>query len=235
MIHTRYRDKPFSLLKIANIVGEHMLRDGICFIFGFPNDNIHDYVCRVFGWRDIGELDFYLLARNIGGVLPKLKWLNLISRALAGVLTHLPSWRLRRVNPTNIEKITDETYKERRYGSSHLTIGLDNSAEVTYRIITKENGLKALYIIDVNPLTAAAFDRAVKYVYRNSGKDAEVIIFRGRLPFRPATMIRFPESLLRKYIARQRICGKILDPKIIDDRVFDIDNWNINLSNNDVP
>ena len=235
MIHTGHRSDPFSLLNAAVLLREPMVQDGISLIFGFPNDNLYEYLRRVLRWRDIGELDFYLLPRNIGGIFPKLKWLDTLCCAYASVLIHLPSWRLRNVSAPHIEKIADDTFKQRRYDSGHRTIGLENGAEVTYKVVTKESGLKALYVIDVNPLTAVAFDQAIRHVYGESGEDIDIVIFRGRLPFRPAGTIRLPRPFLGRYACRTRVCGRILDHQIVDDRIFNIDNWNINLSNNDVP
>jgi hypothetical protein len=59
----------------------------------------------------------------------------------------------------------------------------------------------------------------------------DVLLYVGRLPFRPARMIRVPPS---RRPQRVRMTGKILIPDLIDERVFALENWNVNLSNFDV-
>ena len=235
MIHPEYRKNPFGLLKTANLVVDAMKQDGICFIFGFPNAKVYEYTRKVLKWRDIGELDIYMLPRNISGVFPKLTWLNMMSRAFANTVAHLPSWRRQDVHDFNIEKTTNDIFRKCRYDSSHRTIEFDRDSEVVYKILTKESGVKVLYVIDVHPLNAATFDRAIRHVYKKSGKNADLIIFTGKLPFKSNNIIRLPSSLQRRYASRAYLCGKILDNQTIDDRIFDMCNWNINLSNSDVP
>ncbi len=48
-------------------------------------------------------------------------------------------------------------------------------------------------------------------------------------------MIRIPKALSRSRTKRAYVCGKILNHEIIDDRIFDLSNWNLNYSNNDMP
>jgi hypothetical protein len=88
-----------------------------------------------------------------------------------------------------------------------------------------------LYLIDVLPLTKARVDEAVRRVYEVAASCADIILYVGRLPFRPRGLVRVPPSRRPRNI---RMCGRVLDAAGIDDRVFQIDNWNVNISNIDV-
>ena len=131
--------------------------------------------------------------------------------------------------------IANDTFRIRRYDSSHQTIKLDDGSEVVYKIINKESGARTLQVIDVCPLTAATFDRAIKSVHRMLGDSVDLLAFVGRLPFRPINMIRIPKVLLRSRAKHAYVCGKILNHQIIDERIFDLSNWDLNYSDNDMP
>lgn len=235
MIHAQHRSNPFGLLKTANVVADAMKQDGICFIFGFPNDNAYEYTHRVLQWKDIGELDIYVLPRSLGGFMPKLRCFNMISRAFAHLLVALPSRRQQAACAFGVEKIPDDVFTKWRYDSSYQTIQLDGGIEAVYKILPKESGAKVLYVIDVHPLTTAAFDRTIKHVYEEAAQDMDLMIFTGKLPFKPTKLVRLPRSLFKRYVSHAYLCGRILDHGLVDDRIFNIDNWNVNFSNNDVP
>jgi len=234
MVHAQYRNNPFGLLKTANIVVDAMKQDGVCFVFGFPNDNAYAYTRKVLRWQDIGELDIYILPRNLGSFLPKLKWFNMMSRAFSRIRVELPSWKRQAPYDFNIEKVTDDIFKRWRFDSGCRSIELDGSIDVAYKILTKESGAKVLYVVDVHPLTITAFDRAIKHVYKEEAQNIDLLAFTGKLPFKSTKLIRLPRSLFRRHISHTYMCGKILDHQQVDDQVFEIGNWNVNLSNNDV-
>lgn len=234
MIQKEYRSNYFGLLNATNMVVNSMKQGGISFAFGFPNNESRDIMSKMLRWRDIGELDLYVLPRKIGSVYRKLKCLNVMSRGLTDLLVRMPSSGRRNEYSFNVEKIADDTFRRRRYDSSHQTIKLGES-EVSYKIINKKSGARTLQVIDVCPLTAATFDKAIKSLYGMLGDSVDILAFVGRLPFRPINMIRIPKSLPRSRAKRAYVCGKILDHQIIDDRIFDLSNWNLNYSNNDMP
>ena len=75
------------------------------------------------------------------------------------------------------------------------------------------------------------FIEAVRKAYRQSARSADIVLYVGKLPFVPQFLFRLPTS---KRPRRVRMCGRVLLPNTVDDRVFEIANWNINLSNFDV-
>lgn len=231
VVMKEYRSGPFNVSRMATIVYEAMQQDGIGFVFGFPNDMAYEYTKRVLKWKDIGELDFYMLPRNIGAVIPKLRLVNCLSRVFAAGLVRLPrSWGSAKTR-CNIQKVSDKSFEAHRYDGQYNIFKVREDSKCVYRICTEEHGIRTLHIIDVCPLRSDFFEEAVRKLYRQNAKLIDVILYVGRLPFVPRQLIRVSES---KRPRRVRMCGKLLAPSTVDDRVLQIKNWNVNISNFDV-
>ncbi len=231
MIHEHHRTRPFDFMKMANTALAAVKQDGICFAFGFPNSNAYEFTKRVLKWRDVGELDYYILPCKVGAVMPKLAWLNLTSMACSSLLARFPLGRSRTCHTYNIEKMESEGYNEHRYDASYTRIDLGALGQCIYTTCEEDKGVKVLYVIDVLPLTPAAFDSAIERVHAESIRGVDLFMYAGKLPFIPTKMIRLPRSMRPREI---HMCGRILGPETVDDRVFDVENWNINISNFDV-
>ena len=61
--------------------------------------------------------------------------------------------------------------------------------------------------------------------------DIDLIIYVGQLKKIPKNLIEIPDFFLKK---QRTISGKILDATQINEKVYNIFNWNINLSNFDI-
>ena len=231
MIAKEYRVGPFSVVEIAKLACDGAKQDGIDFLIGFPNENSYQLTKRLLKWRDIGELDFYILPINIGIVKPKLRFLNPLSRAFMRIFIHLP--RVHRcVTPDfNIEKVYDKCFEEHRYNEQHEVIDFPDGGRCFYRIYLDEGSVRTLYIIDVVPLTSKNFIQAVREVYTIANKRADLILYVGKLAFHPTGLIRIPRS---KQPRRIMMCGKLLSNQLMNEHVFAVENWNINISNFDV-
>jgi hypothetical protein len=231
MVDAKYRGSPFRVKKMAQLVDDALVRDGIPFVFGFPNLNAWEYERRVIQTRDIGELDYYVLPRNIGALLASARPLNRVSRLASHVLAHWPARRSPAAWDAPIEKIADAAFESHRYDGSYRTLSLEGGATCTYRTYQEEGGARATYLVDVAPLGPWSFAQAVSRVYREAASATDVLLYVGHLPFRPARMLRVPVSRRPQQV---RMTGKILIPELIDQRVFSLENWNVNLSNFDV-
>lgn len=231
MIDKQHRPGPFNLHKMANLVYDAMKKDGIAFLLGFPNDQAYDLNKKVLGYRDIGELDYYVLPLNIGAVIPKLKCLDFLSRSFARILMGLPRCRHKTQYEYCIEKVGGKAFDRHRYDASYGAVDLQQGGKCVYKIYTEPPGIKTLYVIDVYPLNRVCFDEAIARVYAECGRSIDMILYVGALPFRSRRLRRLPESRKPRRI---RMCGKVLDPAVVDDRVFQVENWNVNISNFDV-
>jgi hypothetical protein len=99
------------------------------------------------------------------------------------------------------------------------------------RIGVEECGVKALYIIDVLPPSPTFFGKAVRELFRRRSQSIDLMLYVDSLPFVPWPLLRVPHS---KKPRRVRMCGRLLVPGIVDDRIWHIENWNVNISNFDV-
>ena len=231
MVDERYRAESFSMLKMAKSVLSKMEQDGICFAFGFPNDQAYNYTVKMLKWQDLGELDYYLLPRNVGAIIPGLRWLNFMSQACTMMLVRLPLYRRKAEHNYCVEKVRDILFEQHRYDSSYRFIDLGSDQKCVYKIYTEDGGVRILYVIDVYPLTPAVFEKAIARIYNEAGSTIDVMLYVGKLSFAPRRMIKVPDKHKPRRI---RMCGRILDHNVVDDKVLQIENWNINISNFDV-
>lgn len=231
MVDQDHRGGPFNVRSMSELVWQPMRDDGIDFVFGFPNEMSYTCVKKLLGWKDIGELDFYILAHKIGVMVPRLRFMNCLWHLLTAGMVHWPRLPDASVPTYNIQKVCDAGFEAHRYNGQHLNLEVGKSGKCVYRMYTESDGVRALYIIDVNPLEKAYFREAVDELYRRYSTTTDLILYVGRLPFTPRPLLRVPASMRPR---RVYVCGKILAPGALDERVFQIENWNLNISNFDV-
>jgi len=130
-----------------------------------------------------------------------------------------------------IDKINDQAFIEYRYSlfEGNYKIIKDDFGYFSYRIESYMNTLSA-YLIDVYPMTKNRFDYAVRYIIRNELK-IDVVLFVGKIDFTPIGLYKVPKKFEPKTVY---MSGKILDNTKIDEKIFYIQYWNVNLSNFDV-
>jgi hypothetical protein len=230
MIDLKYRGAG-HLVKMANLVHQSLISDGIPFIFGFPNEQFYPAQKRFLKYEDIGELDYFVLPLNIGSVVQKLKPFNGLSQSFCRLTARLCRIPKNSETKHEIAKVVDEQFERHRYDNSYSRIGLADGAECTYKIYEEEGGIRTLYIIDVVPLNAGSLTRAVKRICRTAVDAVDIIIYVGKLPSRPAGLWRVPDSKKPRKI---RMTGRMLVPDAIDGSVFNINNWSVNISDFDV-
>jgi hypothetical protein len=230
MVDPKYRGGG-HFMKMANLVHQGLISDGIPFIFGFPNEHFYAVQKRLLKYEDIGELDYYALPLNIGVVVQKLKSLNGLSRSFCRFATRFCRIPKNSEAEYGIEKVVDKQFERHRYDASYSRIALGEGVECIYKIYEEEGGIRTLYIIDIVPLTVASLARAVKQICRTVVNAVDIIIYVGKLPLRPAGLWKVPDS---KKPQRIRMTGKILIPDVIDMSVFNTNNWSVNISDFDV-
>ena len=227
MIQEEYRGSPFTLKKLANSVYDEMKNDGISFVFGFPNDNVYLVRKKILKWKDIGELKYYILPINIGAVKSKFKYLNFASQLYSNVVNKLANSAFKSVG--SLYSIEKKDIKEFRYDSSYKVSSFEYG--YIYYKIYEEEGVNVAYLIDVYPLNKQNIENAVKEIYNSNKNNIDMIMYVGYLDFKLKNLIELPKKLEPKIV---HMSGKILDAKKVDNKIFDIKNWNVNLSNYDV-
>ena len=143
--------------------------------------------------------------------------------------------------PYEIEKIDDAVFTDWRYRifpTHYRTISLPDGATAIYAIDTDlyypivgiPRRLRTGILIDVSPLTKTNFDAAVRQI-REREPALRILAWQGYLRFQPSEMLRIPAKYEKQ---AWTLAGKILIPGQVDAGIFDLDNWNINLSNGDL-
>lgn len=230
MIAEAYRGNPFNLKKMANLVYDGLKADGIPFVFGFPNDNVYLVRKKILKWQDIGLLDFYILPINIGAIKSKLKFLNILSRIFAKLINMFTGSKTANDSNYNIEKVNNKAFIDGRYDDSYSVNMIDRDSYFVYKIYDEE-GVKTAYIIDAYPLCQSNLENSVKELYNKEKNNIDLIMYVGHLDFNVKNLFKVPKKYQPKNVY---MSGKILDDTLVDERIFGIKNWNVNLSNYDV-
>ena len=222
MIAQAYRGPVRQLQTLGQGLFEKLRDAGVAFVFACLREEmamVHQAVSR---WRRVGKVFYYLAPTNT-----LVRWaLRLVPQRTNGG----GKWP--------IEKINDEEFTAYRYGifpAPYQTVALPGggavyTAKPFYPIEGLPSRIRFALLLDVWPLDASTFDRAIAAI-RLREPNLHVIAYQGRLPFRPREMFLVPERYEKK---AWWLAGRILRDDLVDERVFDIAHWNINLSNGDL-
>jgi hypothetical protein len=210
-----------------------LLRDaGVAFVFACLREEmkmVHEAASR---WRTVGKVFYYVAPFRLPYCAP--------AGALARLALRLaPGGGDAREGKWPIEKINDAEFARYRYSvfpAPYQTLALGAGAgavyttELYYPLEGVPQGIRLGLLLDVWPLERATFDRAVGEIRRREPR-LHFLAYQGRLPFRPREMFRVPARFEKK---AWFVAGRILRDDLVDDRIFDISHWNINLSNGDL-
>jgi len=228
MISEKYRGNPFLLKRLAEKVYKKLKADNINFVFGFPNDNIYLVRKKVLKWVDIYNLDIYLLPLRPSAFKSLLKPLDIFMVPALTLLNAFVKNKSEAKENFNIYKEISPEYLKYRFTDDYKKISLFNNGYCFYKIENFKN-INTAFIVDVYPLTKRNIELAVKLLYQ-SHKAIDLITYFGYLPFSPINLFKVPE----KYKPKDTfMSGKILNNEKISEKVFNIKNWRINLSNFD--
>jgi hypothetical protein len=217
----------FNLAKLVRLSEKALKDDGIMFIFGFPNEKSYSVFNKAFKYRDIGFLNTYILPYRIGGINPKLKFLNPFSIVLAKLMCYSSKFRTKKQsNSYLIDKDREEqaNYRFKWFGGKYNIIHAEDFCFV-YKIILKDN-IKTAFLLDLNVVNPYYLAEAVKYIIKKDNKNFDLLIYTGKLNFNAFPLIRIPKKFEPK---KFNFHGKFLDSNQIDERLFSIENWNVNL------
>lgn len=231
MIHPKFRglENYYDLMKAAF---DKYKEEGYEFVYGFPNDNAFPLITGIKIMKFIGNLDTYCLPYRIGGIKKKLGFLNWASILFCNCWSSVSSlFASNKVQGFLIEK-ESETYNETRYKrmdgnySKVCLPGLD----FVYKVEDYE-GIRAAFLIDVEQKSAKNFCKAAKYIWKQEKQNCDIILFVGVLPFGNTGFIKIPH----KFEPKKFNFTAILNSKSIDKKAFyDINSWDMNLSNYDL-
>lgn len=231
MVHPAYRGKGLYR-KLLMACGEAAMADGCKMRMGFPNDNSYPIQVKYFKFDEIGSLDTYCLPIRVGGVSKRVSFLNPLSKFFASFIilfSHL-SQRSRKEYSFRFRKDRSD-FDEHRYkwfGGDYQIVER-NGFKFVYRN-SDFKGIQATFLMDVYPLSKRNFDEACRCIY-SLEKQTPIILYVGKLPFKPLSMLRIPHCVEPKHF---HFVGKVFDENFLGTEVLDIKNWEVNLSNYDL-
>lgn len=231
MTKIEYRALP-NFTKMARIVYEEAKNDGVCFILGFPNDISYKIFKKMLKWKDIGRLNFYILPINIGKIKRGLFLLSPLSFLFSKTISLFIFFSKNDTQniQNNIYKLDDKKFRLQRYSDKEHRVIKSNNYEIIYKLDNHEN-VNLAYILDVFPLNKYTLEKATMLLINEYNFKIDSIIYIGNIDFKPMNIFKVPLKYEPKNIY---VSGLILNDEIIDDRIWLLENWNLNLSNMDV-
>lgn len=234
MVKNGYRDG-FVFLDVVRNLTKTMKNDGYAFSFGFPNDKSYPVFKKAKLGKDIGRLDTFILPYRIGGIKEGLNWLNPLSKLFCSFWLLASGICLNKKLYKSLIHKDDETYNPSRYKrlSGNYCHVNQPDTEFYYKIKMHE-GVRTAFLIDVIGKSEFRFHRAVKYIMQNESDNFDLIMYVGYLPsfICKTGLIKIPRKYEPKHFY---MTGGLLDKSLIDDSVFyDVNNWDVNLSDYDL-
>ena len=222
----------FNVRDMFRACEEAMKADGCVLRVGFPNDNSYPILKKGFKYKDIGKLDTYFLPIRIGGVKPKYSFLNPLSQLLCWSIMQFSRLSLSaRIYDFRYGKCRDsfDLVRYKWYGGEYQTI--EYKGVVARYKVMNYNGVMTAFVLDVHPLSRRAFDAIIRKVYCATRGKVDMIMYVGHLPFTPLSLITMPHKMEPKHF---NFTCKPLAKDAFDDSIYDISNWDVNLSNYDL-
>ena len=227
MVSKKYRDF-FNYNDMVLAAYKILKKDGVKFAYGYPNDNAYPVVIKSKLMKEVGKMYTYCLPYRIGGIQNKLWWLNWASMAFCYFWVFMAScFANSRVVHYRIEKDL-ESYNATRYKRSDGVYSFGDG--FVFKVLDYE-GIRTAFLIDVFEKSSKNFCKAVKSIIQKEGNSFDILLYPGYLNFAPNGMIKIPHKYEPK---RFVLTGKLLDKSFDFEGLWDIINWDTNLSNYDL-
>lgn len=231
MVSKPYRDL-FNFMDMLNAAYVEMKRDDVVFVLGYPNDTSYPILTKSKLMRDIGKMNIFCLPYRIGGVKPSLAFLNWASMAFCGLFVGLCGLFASDKEACFRYEKEAETYDATRYKRFDGQYDIVERDGCTFMFkIREQEGVRTAFIIDVKRKSPKAFNTAVKYIIKNHGKEFDLLLYPGCLPFGNASMIKMPRKAEPKNFY---VTGRELKKGVMGNDVWHIESWDTNLSNYDL-
>lgn len=221
-------DNFFDLLMHAT---NRYKEEGVTMLYGFPNDNSYPLLKSLGLMEDIGKLDTYCLPYRIGGINRWLSCLNELSILFCRTRTALAAcFASKQIMDYPIEK-ESESYNKTRYkrGDGEYSIIRLDRVSFVYKIIIYE-GIRTAFLIDVSRKSAMNFNKAIRYIIKYEHLNFDLILYVGCLSFKSCGLVKVPRRFEPKHF---NFTGFSLNGKN-KELLFNIESWDVNLSNYDL-
>ena len=234
MVATPFRGRLQHVRRMSDMLCEQLAARGLSFMFSCVREEMWLFHQVVSKWKFVGGLTYYFApvrvfhGRRLATALRSgiSIWNRLGSRELAAAAPQRP-----------IHKLNDDDFRRYRYGmfpiryqQVQLTEGLVVYTTELFYPIPALSKLAVALIVDVDPPTPESLASAVDLI-ADRESTVEFVAYLGSLPFPPRNMLPVSKRLDKQHWV---LAGRILRTDLVDDRIFDISNWSINLSNGDL-
>lgn len=209
-----------------------MQEEGCILRIGFPNDKSYPVLKKGFKYKDIGKLDTFFLPVRVGGVKPSLRIFNPLSRLFAWALIQVSRFSCNKKGPSfqyQKERKSFDAVRYKWYDGNYQKV--EKKGVTAYYKVAEHEGVKTAFIADIYPRSKAQFDTVVREVYKRERKSIDLIMYVGHLSFTPLSMIKMPHKIEPKHF---NFTCKPLVKDAFDDSLYNIENWDVNLSNYDL-
>lgn len=230
-----YRKNPFVLSQMYASLKEAMIKENVSIVVAVPNVNSYSYWKNIAGFKDAGDLNFWILPLNIGSVLGRHKWLNAFSRIFskgAILVSKIIACAIDAAQPKyKYEPLIDDEFLSKRLPPSAYKRVAFKEYEFFYKI-ENEGGIKTAYLFYAAKnkiFKHSALNFAVGEISKSEKPD--IIIYVGKIGFARTSLFKVPKKFEPKKLPLifDAIGG---NGKYAD--ASDINNWDFSLVNYDV-
>ncbi len=227
MIKKKHRDIGNFLDLLMNAYS-YMQNEGVVLVYGYPNDNAYPIVKKGKLMKEIGMMSTYCLPYRIGGIKKGLGLLNWASQLFCWMWVGVSSvFASSKVATFKYEKDL-ASYNKTRY--KRYSGGYSVCDGFAYKVMDFD-GIRAAFLIDVFEKSPKNFCKAVRHIMKHDGSKFDILLYPGCLPFGVSGMIKIPHKYEPKRFA---FMAKLLDKSYKDNALWNIRNWDTNLSNYDL-
>jgi len=201
--------------------------------FSFTNDMSNPIILKAKIAEKIGSLRIYCLPYRIGGFKKNFKILNIFTILFSWFWIYLMAiLSSKKETKFSIEKDAD-TFNDSRYKrmDADYTLVYENKLRFVYKIMNYE-GIRAAFLIDVATKSPRNFNKAIRYIVKKHHSEFDILLYVGYLPFKGTGLVKVPCKFEPKKFNFVAIVFDHL--RINKSDIFNIRNWDINLSNTDL-
>lgn len=232
MIQKKYRDF-FYYYDMVLALNDFAKKEGSVLDYCFPNDVSNPIVVKAKIASRIGELKTYCLPYRIGGIKKNLKVFNLLTVVFSRVWIYLMALISSKKESHFLIEKDLETFNKSRYNrmDANYSIVCENHLWFVYKIMNYE-GIRTAFLIDVAAKSPRNFNKAIRYIVKKHHSEFDILLYIGYLPFGRTGLFKIP----RKYEPKKfNFAATIFDDSKFDkSEIFNINNWDVNLSNTDL-
>ncbi|MDR2407063.1 MAG: hypothetical protein LBE13_02985 [Bacteroidales bacterium] len=226
-----HRKDDFFLQEMAEDMYEICKKNNINYLISIPNQTAYLYWKMYGNWKDIAQLDYYILPYKISKILKTGgKLLDCLSTFFFKTILYFSQFLLSESQHYQNKKISlkrDADFLNQRYSGDYKIYKLDRDSYFVVREYNEED-IKTIYIIDCHPLSKYMFTKVLNQIIKDFKFD--VILFIGKINnSTPFYFVKVPKS---KEPRVQPFMGYLLTEELKED-FLSILSWDISLANFD--